>query len=67
MIKFQDAAKPASLFRGSQKPAGFKFEIPKSVKQDFAPYRFAGGILYGKILSRVERTYSAPSVYSKLK
>ncbi|WP_298961409.1 hypothetical protein [uncultured Campylobacter sp.] len=44
------------------KPAGFKFEISKSVKQDFTPYRFAGGILYGKILSRVERTYSAPSV-----
>jgi hypothetical protein len=47
MIKFQGATKSASLFRGSQKLAGFgilKFEILKSVKQDFAPYRFASEI-----------------------
>lgn len=51
MIKFQDAAKPASLFCGSQKLAGFgilKFEIPKFVKQDFAPYRFASEIFTAK-------------------
>ena len=47
MIKFQGAAKSASLFCGSQKLAGFgilKFEILKPVKQDFAPYHFAGEI-----------------------
>ena len=47
MIKFQGVAKPASLFCGSQKLAGFgilKFEILKSVKQDFAPYHFASEI-----------------------
>ncbi len=51
MIKFQGAAKPASLFRGSQKLAGFgilKFEILKSVKQDFGPYHFAGEIFTTK-------------------
>lgn len=51
MIKFQGAAKPANLFCASQKLAGFgnlKFEILKSVKQDFAPYRFAGEIYTAK-------------------
>ncbi|MFR8440493.1 MAG: hypothetical protein ACLVCW_01905 [Campylobacter sp.] len=51
MIKFQGAAKLASLFCGSQKLAGFgilKFEILKSVKQNFAPYHFAGKIYIAK-------------------
>ena len=60
MIKFQDAAKPATLFCASQKLAGFgilKFEILKFVKQNFAPYRFAGEIFATKF-SAVEGKFT---------
>nr|WP_314382030.1 hypothetical protein [uncultured Campylobacter sp.] len=67
MIKFQGAAQPANLFCASQKLAGFKFEIPKSVKQDFAPYRFAGEIYTAKFSAAQSLIYPAPKAQSKFR
>jgi len=51
---------PQVFFAVAKSSQALKFEIPKSVKQDFAPYHFASEIYTAKLSAAQSLIYPTP-------